>query len=123
MGITDGESDEAPQQLTVPADTALFGIYVGKTQRSEDRLRSISTCGKANHSSSCHYFARVSNFTELTEISKMVAESIEKGSDAASGYVKVEQPGYLPLLFFLVLPFLAWLAYLLYEKKPVQEEQ
>merc|ERR1712032_417928 len=83
--ITDGRSSDQKSELDnlMPADTALFGIYVGSEQEAESALHALSTCGAANHSKSCHFFASASDFNELRQRPYDVAKAVTKGSDEA----------------------------------------
>lgn len=114
--ITDGASQDPPGSLAglLPADTALFGIYVGSAAQAAEALRQLSTCGAADHSPGCHFFAKAADFAALQQQARAVAEAVAKGSDAAGGTVVGRQlPAWLPLLLPLVLPCVAWWLYLL----------
>jgi len=115
--ITDGQTSESTAELKriVQQDTAVFGIFVGSNPTSAELLRGLSTCGAANHSSSCHFFASATNFQELRRNARQVAEAVARGSDTAGGGQRGRQPppAWLALFLLTAVPFIAWWIYLL----------
>jgi len=110
--ITDGETDEDAQSLRrlVSDDTAIFGVYVGHNTASEAELRSVSKCGAADPSPSCHFFAAATDFKELGRLAGNIAERVVSGS----GTAKTQAHGRPELLWLLfgVFPFVFWWVYL-----------
>jgi len=119
--ITDGQTSESTADLRhiVQQDTAVFGIFVGSDATSSERLRGLSTCGAANHSSSCHFFASASNFQELKQNARQVAEAVARGSDTAGGgkHRRQPPPAWLALFLITALPFVVWWIYLLLRER------
>eukprot|EP00403_Amphidinium_massartii_P034238 CAMPEP_0178456452 /NCGR_PEP_ID=MMETSP0689_2-20121128/46480_1 /TAXON_ID=160604 /ORGANISM="Amphidinium massartii, Strain CS-259" /LENGTH=706 /DNA_ID=CAMNT_0020082615 /DNA_START=30 /DNA_END=2146 /DNA_ORIENTATION=- len=112
--VTDGETDEDADELRklVNVDTAVFGIYVGQRQASEDELRQISSCGAADHSPSCHFFASATDFKELGKLATQIAAKVVRGSGAAFGKADHGDMSWLLPLLFAAVPFALWLIYL-----------
>mmetsp|Transcript_97627 Transcript_97627/g.188262 ORF Transcript_97627/g.188262 Transcript_97627/m.188262 type:complete len:687 (+) Transcript_97627:37-2097(+) len=119
--ITDGQTSESTADLRriVQQDTAVFGIFVGSDSTSSERLHDLSTCGAANHSSSCHFFASATNFQDLRRNARQVAEAVARGSDDAGGGQRGRQPppAWLTLFLLTALPFIVWWIYLLLSKR------
>jgi len=120
--VTDGENspDDSTDNI-LPLDTALFGIFVGQSPTGYEKLREITTCGAANHSSACHFFAAATSFDELRRSAAQVANTVAKGSDAARGVPVVDEPApaWLALSLLGALPLALWWIYLqLPERRP-----
>lgn len=87
--ITDGVDmsglEPSALQSLLPADTSIFGIFVGSDDKGIGLLKNITECGQAKSSKhECDFFASASNYEVLSSRADEVAGEVIRGVDLAT---------------------------------------
>merc|ERR1719189_422783 len=87
---------------------AIFGIFVGTSDQSVQRLQEITMCGNAQpEEGPCEFFASAQDYTALSQKAEDVARSVKKGLDLASCLMVSGLIG-LPIILSMLAPRILW---------------